>query len=69
MNREGFEQRDTRLQFLGFLSRYEEGEEQKKKAETYRLVTMTEDEFLRFVKLWAKWVSRFRDDNRITEAA
>lgn len=69
LNEKGFEQRDTRLQFLGFLSRYEEDEEQRKKAETYRLVTATEDEFLRFVKLWAKWVSRFRDDNRISEAA
>lgn len=78
LNERGFEQRDTRLQFLGFLSRheekqklccYEETKEQKAKPETYRLVTTTEKEFLRFVKLWAKWVSEFRGDNRLSEAA
>ena len=69
LNEKGFEQRGTRLQFLGFLSRYEEGEEQRKKAETHRLVTATEDEFLGFVKLWAKWVSQFRDDYRLSEVA
>src|SRR5580704_6901915 len=66
LNERGFEQRDTKLQFLGFLSRYEEA---KEASETYRLVTTTEDEFLRFVKVWAKWVSNFRDDNRLSEAA
>ncbi len=69
LNESGFEQRDTKLQFLGFLSRYEETPEQKAQSETYRLVTTTEDEFLRFVKLWAKWVSQFRDDDRLSEAA
>ena len=64
-----FEERDTKLQFLGFLSRYEETQERKAKAETYRLVTTTEDEFLRFVKLWAKWVSQFKGDNLLSEAA
>jgi hypothetical protein len=69
LNDKGFEQRDTKLQFLGFLSRYEESEEDRAKSETYRLVTTTEDEFLRFVKCWAKWVSKFRDDNQLSEAA
>jgi hypothetical protein len=69
LNEHGFEERDTKLQFLGFLSRYEETEEQKAKAETYRLVTTTEDEFLRFVKLWAKWISKFQGDDRLSEAA
>ncbi len=69
LNEKGFEQRGTKLQFLGFLSRYEETEEQKAQAQTYRLVTATEDEFLRFVKLWAKWVSQFRDDDRLFEVA
>ena len=69
LNERGFEERDTKLQFLGFLSRYEETQEQKAKAETYRLVTTTEDEFLRFVKLWAKWVSQFKGDNLLSEAA
>ena len=39
LNESGFEERGTKLQFLGFLSRYEETDEQKAKAETYRLVT------------------------------
>jgi hypothetical protein len=69
LNERGFEQRDTKLQFLGFLARYEETPEQREKSETYRLVTTAEDEFLRFVKLWAKWVSKFRGDNRLSEAA
>ena len=69
LNERGFEERDTKLQFLGFLSRYEETEEQKAKVETYRLVTTTEDEFLRFVKLWAKWISQFQGDDRLSEAA
>lgn len=69
LNERGFEERDTKLQFLGFLSRYEETQERKAKAETYRLVTTTEDEFLRFVKLWAKWVSQFKGDNLLSEAA
>jgi len=69
LNERGFEERDTKLNFLGFLSRYEEKEEQKAKAETYRLVTTTEDEFLRFVKLWAKWISQFQDDKLLREAA
>ena len=69
LNERGFEERGTKLQFLGFLSRYEETDEQKAKAETYRLVTTTEDEFLRFVKLWAKWVSQFQGDNLLSEAA
>jgi len=69
LNESGFEERGTKLQFLGFLSRYEETEEQKVKAETYRLVATTEDEFLRFVKLWAKWVSRFQGDTLLSEAA
>jgi hypothetical protein len=69
LNEQGFEQRDTRLQFLGFLSRYEETPEQRAKSETYDLVTTTEDEFLRFVKLWATWVSKFRGDTQLSEAA
>ena len=69
LNERGFEERDTKLQFLGFLSRYEETEEQKAKVETYRLVTTTEDEFLRFVKLWAKWISQFQGDDLLSDAA
>lgn len=69
LNESGFEQHGTKLQFLGFLSRYEESKEAKAASETYRLVTTTEDEFLRFVKLWAKWVSKFKGDDQLSEAA
>jgi hypothetical protein len=68
LNERGFEQRDTKLQFLGLLGRCE-AKEQQKQSETYHLVTTTENEFLCFVKLWAKWVSKFRGDNRLLEAA
>jgi hypothetical protein len=68
LNEHGLEEHSTKLQFLGFLSRYEETDEDKAKSETYRLVTTTEDEFLRVVKLWAKWVSQFRDDKRLEAA-
>ena len=69
LNERGFEQRDTKLQFLGFLTRYEETKDAKEASETYRLVTTTEDKFLRFVKLWAKWVSKIRGDDSLSEAA
>jgi hypothetical protein len=65
----GREKRDTKLQYLGFLSRYEETKEQKEAAETYRLVVTTEEEFLRFIKKWAAWVAKFRGDMDLSEAA
>jgi hypothetical protein len=49
---QGHEERDTKLQYLGFISRYEETAKEKEAAETYRLVTTTEDTFLAFVKRW-----------------
>lgn len=55
--------------YMAFLSRYEETEEQRKQAETYRVVVTSEEEFLRFVKAWAVWVSRFRLDRSVREAA
>lgn len=67
LNESGFEQHGTKLQFLGFLSRYEETDEDREKSETYRLVTTPEDEFLRFVKLWAKWVTKFKGDDQLSE--
>jgi hypothetical protein len=69
LNSDGKEKRNTKLQYLGFLSRYEETEEQKKLAETYRLVVTTEEEFLRFIKKWAAWVATFHDDTDLSQAA
>ncbi|WP_309084927.1 hypothetical protein [Chelativorans sp.] len=50
LNKDGKEQEGDLVHFLAFLSRYEEGEEQQAKSETYRLIVTTEVEFLRFVK-------------------
>jgi hypothetical protein len=69
LNINGFEERNTKVQYLGFLSRYEESEEQKRAAETYRLVATTENCFLRFVKAWATWIASFPRDTQLSEAA
>jgi hypothetical protein len=69
LNEDGREQRNTKLQYLGFLSRYEETAEQKKLTETYRIVVTTEEEFLRFIKKWAGWVATFRGDTDLSQAA
>lgn len=65
----GAEEVDAKVRYIAFLSRYEENEEQQQKANTYRVVTMTEDEFLRFVKRWAQWISQFRYDASLDQAA
>ena len=58
-----------RMMSMAFLSRYEETDEQRKQATTYRVVVTSEDEFLRFVKAWAGWVSSFRLDATVLDAA
>jgi hypothetical protein len=57
LDRNGWETEGARVHYLAFLARYEENEEQKKKAETYRLVTVREKDFLPFVRAWARWVA------------
>jgi hypothetical protein len=69
LNAEGYEERGAKVQYLGFLSRYEESEEQRKAAKTYRLVATTEDTFLAFVKAWAEWISKFNRNTDLIEAA
>jgi hypothetical protein len=69
LNADGLEMRGTEVQFLAFLTRYEETEEQRRVAETYRLVVTTEETFLRFVKAWTTWVSSFPRDRSISDAA
>jgi hypothetical protein len=59
----------NRMENMAFLSRYEEAEEQRKLAETYRVVVTSEGAFLRFVKAWASWVSSFSLDAAVLEAA
>jgi hypothetical protein len=55
--------------YMAFLSRYEETKEQRERTETYRVVVTSEEDFLRFVKAWAVWVSRFPLDQSVREAA
>lgn len=65
LNKDGQEREGDLVHYLAFLSRYEEGEEQAK-AESYRLIVTTEEEFLRFVKCWAAWIGyRAVDDKHI----
>lgn len=58
-----------RVVYLAFLSRYEEAAEERALATTYRIVVTSEDEFLHFVKAWARWVSSFPLDYGVSEAA
>ncbi len=61
----GLETAGARVQHIAFLSRYEETQEQREAAETYRLVTVRETDFLPFVRAWALWVAHHhnRDDD------
>jgi len=65
----GFETRGAPAQFLAFLSRYEENEEQRSKAETYRLIVASERDFLNLVKAWVKWIATFPRDTSLSDAA
>lgn len=65
----GFENKGALVQHLAFLSRYEEDDEQRKQSETYRLVTITEEGFLHFLRCWAGWLQQFHIDGKIQEAA
>lgn len=61
LDESGFETRGKPVQFLGFLSRYEESAEARAVSETYRLVVTTEENFLRFLKVWVTWLSEFKE--------
>lgn len=69
VNESGFEQHGTKLQFLCFLSRFEESNEDRRKSETYYLLSVAEEEFLGFLKAWAAWLGSHQMDSRIQEAA
>lgn len=56
LDEKGWETGGSRVQHIAFLSRYEESEQQRAAAETYRLVTVRETDFLPFVRAWAHWV-------------
>ncbi len=55
---QGHETAGNRVEYLAFLSRYEESPEQEGAPETYRVVVVGEGHFLQFVKAWAGWVAR-----------
>jgi hypothetical protein len=67
LDKEGREIVGNRMVYLAFLSRYEETKEQCELATTYRVVITSEDEFLRFLKTWARWVGSFRLDSGFRE--
>ncbi len=69
LDKDGREIAGNRMVYLAFLSRYEETKEQREQATTYRVVVTSEDEFLHFVKAWARWVSSFPLDYGVSEAA
>lgn len=61
LDRHGHEAAGHRVEHIGFLSRYEEDEDARARAETYRLVTVRETDFLPFVRCWASWVTAHHD--------
>ena len=69
LDRYGRDHPGKKVEFLAFLSRYEESEEQRAISETYRLVATTEECFLSFVKVWARWLTKFPPDDRLFAAA
>lgn len=65
LDENGFERRGATVQYLAFLSRYEERVKQRDAANTYRLVAVTEEGFLTFVKAWALWLESLPADYRL----
>lgn len=68
LNGDGQEVAGERVEWLGFLSRYEESAEQRAKAETYRLVAAREADFLAFVKSWASFIGQLGIDDDLRAA-
>ena len=69
LDRYGHDDPGAEVEFLAFLSRYEESEEQHARSGTYRLVATTEETFLSFVKVWARWLNEFQPDTRLFASA
>ncbi|MDR3473443.1 MAG: hypothetical protein P4M09_17430 [Devosia sp.] len=67
LNEHGREVPGERMHFIAFLSRYEETDAQRKKAETYRVLFVREPDFLSFVKQWAGWIGSLGADQTIAE--
>lgn len=69
LDKDGQEIVGNQMVYMAFLSRYEETEQQRERAETYRVVITTEEAFLQFIKSWAEWISGFDLDRRLVVAA
>lgn len=69
LDRDGHEIAGNQMVYMAFLSRYEEDQEQRERAETYRVVITTEEAFLHFVKCWAEWIGSLALDPRVASAA
>jgi hypothetical protein len=69
LNKEGMETRNTPVLYLGFISHYTETRGEQAADGTYRLVVTTEENFIHFVRSWAKWAAGFRSENKFFEAA
>ncbi|MGO6849050.1 hypothetical protein EHI47_27265 [Rhizobium leguminosarum] len=69
LDKNGQEIAQNRMVYMAFLSRYEETPEQRELSETYRVVVVTEEAFLHFVKSWARWISHLDLDRRLAKAA
>lgn len=68
LNEDGRETAGTRLHSIGFLSRYEESAEQRAAAQTYRLIAVSENDFVNFIRCWANWLSSFSGDYDLVES-
>jgi hypothetical protein len=69
LNEAGQEAAGTPAKYLAFLSRYEEEEEQRAKAQTYRLIAVTDEDFLAFLRQWSLWLASFPFDSELSEAS
>ncbi len=65
----GYERAGAPVRYLAFLSRYEETKEERERAETYRLVVVSDKDFLAFLRHWAGWLASFAPDSELNEAS
>jgi hypothetical protein len=68
LDENGHETPGHQLRYLAFLSRYEESPEQRGESQTYRIVATTEEEFLTFIRYWAKWVASLSPELKMMAA-
>jgi hypothetical protein len=68
LNKERREVAGQRAYYLAFLSHYRETREEQERDRTFRMVITSEEDFLRFVKGWARWLQQF-PETEIVDAA